>query len=52
MAPQSFWWIVGSLLCGFILFIPIGLAYVLARRIQKTVIKRREERDNVDVTTL
>lgn len=35
--------IFGAALCGFILFIPIGIAYLIARSIQRRIQRRKEE---------
>jgi hypothetical protein len=41
--PGTLYKIFGSFLCGFILFIPVGIAYLIARSIQRRVQKRKEE---------
>ena len=41
--PGTLYKIFGSALCGFILFSPIGIAYVIARAIQRRVRKRKED---------
>jgi hypothetical protein len=40
--PSALYQILGTLLCGFILFIPVGIAYLIARSIQKRVQRRKE----------
>lgn len=38
--------ILGTMLCGFVLFIPIGIAYLIAKSIQRRVIKRKEDTES------
>jgi hypothetical protein len=44
--PGTFYKIFGSALCGFLLFIPVGIAYLIARTIQKRVQKRKDETES------
>jgi hypothetical protein len=44
MAPTWLYQIIGTFLCAFVLFIPVGIAYLIARRIQRAVWKRQEEK--------
>ncbi len=45
-APTAIWAILGTIMFGFLLFIPIGLVYWIVRSIQKSIERRRvrEER--------